>query len=359
MSFLNSRKILVTGGTGFKGSWLCAILSRHGANILDVSLGSFFEPSLFDVMSMSLSVDSIRSDINDLPSLKKIFSDFQPEIVFHLAAEALVGASYLNPKKTFETNVMGSLNILEAVRSCESVKSVIMVTTDKCYSPKEWVWGYREIDPLGGNDPYSASKAAAEIMTHSYTTSFFSSNERKVGISTVRAGNVIGGGDWSIGRIVPDIMMAIHKDKTLQLRNKMSIRPWQHVMSPLFGYIELAIKQFNDPDFYSGAWNFGPEPTSICSVGDLLEKIIDNMGVNIKINYIGSEDIKETSILKLDSSKADSLLECGCRISIDETIKLTCEWYNAFFSNVNMDIFTINQIKECMQSNLISMHSMS
>ena len=255
---LRGKRVLVTGDTGFKGSWLSLWLHRIGANVLGLALPPKTERDHFNVLGLGKVISHVDCDIRDLAELEKATADFKPEVVFHLAAQALVKHSYSNPKATFDTNVGGSVNVLELVRQSPSVRALVYVTSDKCYRNKQWVWGYRENDELGGEDPYSASKAAAEMVFSAYLKSFFETRET-LGAASVRAGNAIGGGDWADDRLVPDCIRALSSGEPIILRNPAAIRPWQHVLEPISGYIRLAGQLMEEPSRYSGAWNFGPE----------------------------------------------------------------------------------------------------
>ena len=256
-NFYKDKTVLLTGATGFKGSWMALWLYEMGANVIDYSLAPLTDEDHFNLLKLENKITHIQGDILDLNKLTDVFNKYNPEIVFHLAAQALVRLSYDNPKLTFDTNVAGSVNVLEAIRASDSVRSFVYVTSDKAYKNKEWTWGYRENDELGGHDPYSASKAAAEIVFSSYNDSFFS-KKADIGVGTVRAGNVIGGGDWALDRIIPDCIRSLRANKPIVIRNPHATRPWQHVLEPLSGYLLLGMKLYQDPDNYSGAWNFGP-----------------------------------------------------------------------------------------------------
>ena len=261
-NFYKDKTVLLTGATGFKGSWMAIWLYEMGANVIDYSLAPLTDEDHFILLNLENKITHIQGDILDLNKLTDVFNKYNPEIVFHLAAQALVQFSYDNPKHTFDTNVAGSVNVLEAIRASGSVRSFVYVTSDKAYKNKEWTWGYRENDELGGHDPYSASKAAAEIVFSSYNDSFFSKNP-DIGVGTVRAGNVIGGGDWALDRIIPDCIRSLRSNMPIVIRNPHATRPWQHVLEPLSGYLLLGMRLYQDPDTYSGAWNFGPNENNM------------------------------------------------------------------------------------------------
>ena len=280
--FWEKKRVLITGHTGFKGSWLSLWLTSMGAEVVGYALPPTTLPSLFETLNInSLIKTSAYSDIRDLFAIKKVMAEFSPQIVIHMAAQPLVRLSYSHPVETYETNVIGTANLLEAVRSVGGVKAVISVTTDKCYENREWVWPYRESEAMGGHDPYSSSKGCAELVVAAYRSSYFNPFEYKqhgVGIATARAGNVIGGGDWSKDRLIPDILNAINLGTSVQLRNPNAIRPWQHVLEPLHGYLTLAEKLYDDGQNFSDAWNFGPEQADCVSVLDIANKLIEISG---------------------------------------------------------------------------------
>ena len=324
--FYKGKTVLLTGHTGFKGSWMAYWLSEMGAKVIGYALPPENEDDHFNLLQLNKKITHIEADILDGDKLKEVFETYQPEIVFHLAAQALVRFSYDNPKLTFDTNVAGSVNVLEAIRESKSVKSFVYVTSDKAYKNKEWTWGYRENDELGGHDPYSASKAAAEIVFSSYTDSFFSKNPN-IGVGTVRAGNVIGGGDWALDRIIPDCIRALSDNKPIVIRNPHATRPWQHVLEPLSGYLLLGVRLYENPDQYSGAWNFGPEIKSIKTVKELSQKVISVFGsgsIDIQYNETANH---EASILHLNCDKSNAKLNWYPTWDFEETIERTVNWY--------------------------------
>jgi len=323
------KTVLVTGHTGFKGSWLSIWLTELGANVLGYALEPYTRDDIFVVAGVERKIKSNFGDIRDFDKLKGIFDKYHPEIVFHLAAQPLVRLSYQQPKITYDTNIGGTVNLLECCRACDPVKVIINVTSDKCYENKEWVWGYRENDALGGYDPYSSSKACSEIITASYRSSFF-----KVGnkfLSSVRAGNVIGGGDWREDRLVPDCIRALKKGERVGVRSPCSVRPWQHVLEPLSGYLLLASRMFQDGEKYSGAWNFGPYHGSVIAVEELARKLIDYWGSGQykDLSQQSSQAPHEASILMLDISKAINQLNWAPALDVNEAIRLTVDWYKA------------------------------
>ena len=320
------KRVLVTGDTGFKGSWLSLWLHELGADVVGYALPPERDEDHFNAIGLNKKIHHIDGDIRDFGLLKVVFDDFHPEFLFHLAAQALVKFSYEDPKLTFDTNVGGSINILEAVRSTPSLRSMIYVTSDKCYKNKEWIWGYRENDELGGHDPYSASKAAAEIIFSAYMDSFL--NEREgFGAASVRAGNVIGGGDWAQDRIVPDCVKALRSGQPVMVRNPNSTRPWQHVLEPLSGYLLLAAKIYRNPVACSGAWNFGPKGELIRTVRDLVERIVDFWGKG-KIQVETQHDAPhETRLLHLNCDKAQQFLGWHPRWDFGGAVDATAHWY--------------------------------
>ncbi len=342
-SFFSGKKVLITGHTGFKGSWLTQILLNLGADVVGCALKPHTNPNLFEILELEKNVSNYYVDIRRYGDVKRVFEKEQPEIVFHLAAQPLVRSSYDDPLYTYETNVIGTANILQAIKETEGVKSAVIITTDKVYENKEWVWAYREIDELGGHDPYSTSKACAELVVRSYIRAFF--NNEDVFVATARAGNVIGGGDWSKDRLVPDIVRTVFGGgKQICLRNPMSIRPWQHVLEPLIGYMLLAKRLYNGERNFVGAWNFAPDDESFITVEELTKKAIDVLGVECNCVVKKDNEKHETKILKLDASKAKTYLGWRPVINIDETIKWTFEWYKRYYKGQDMIKFTNEQI---------------
>ena len=350
--FWLGKKVLITGHTGFKGAWLSLYLKRLGAELCGVSLPPPTAPSLFELVNLKDQVKSEYCDIRDIKSLRRIFTEFKPEIVFHLAAQPLVGLSYEDPIETYDVNVMGTLYVLEAIRHTESVKSAVMITTDKCYENKEWVWGYREKDELGGHDPYSSSKAAAEILIKSYRDSYFKTSKREINIASVRAGNVIGGGDWAVDRLIPDIFKTITQKKEFELRNPNAVRPWQHVLDPLTGYILLAKKLYEGQEDYTGAWNFGPDYKQTKTVGEIIDYVQSNLKNNFAVNSKEQNTYKETTFLKLDSAKSNSRLNWKSIWDINKTLQKTVEWYLSFDKDFDVLELTNSQIDEYIRDSL-------
>lgn len=324
------KNVLVTGHTGFKGSWLCIWLMKLGANVAGYALDPVNTEDNFAVTGLKDRMRDIRADVRDLEALQKVFSQVRPEFVFHLAAQPLVRYSYENPIQTYATNVMGTLNVLECIRCCDSVKVGVMITTDKCYENKEQLWGYRENDALGGYDPYSSSKGCAEILTASYRNSYMNSKEyarHGKSVSTARAGNVIGGGDWATDRIIPDAIRALKEKRPVEVRNPEATRPWQHVLEPLNGYIGLAAKMYEKGEEYSGAWNFGPDYESVCPVKTVVEAVIETWGNGSWCRAEEQSPHHEAGSLSLDCTKAKALLGWKPKLKLKDAVKYTVEWY--------------------------------
>ena len=326
LSAVRGKRVLITGHTGFKGAWLAFWLKELGARVRAIALRPEYQGSLFERLQLQNSIQSEFTDIRDYSNVRRAFSEFQPEYVFHLAAQALVIRSYDDPKLTFDTNIGGSVNVLEAVRVTKSVRSVIYVTSDKCYLNKEWVWGYRENDELGGHDPYSASKAAAELVFSSYRDSFFR-NRENLGIASVRAGNVIGGGDRSTNRIVPDCIRALEQGVPIVLRNPSATRPWQHVLEPLSGYLALAIRLWDEPKSFSGSWNFGPDSYAVHSVREVAEALVSSWGAGQIDCPQTQAGLHEAGLLQLNIDKAKQQLHWRPRWKFARGVRETAEWY--------------------------------
>lgn len=327
LDLFKGKSVFITGHTGFKGSWLSCWLTQLGARVTGYALAPEYDGCLFDRLALHQHMNHIVGDVRDADKLKSSMQTAQPDFVFHLAAQALVRRSYNEPITTFGTNVMGSVNLLEAVRACDSVRSLVYITSDKCYMNKEWVWGYRETDELGGPDPYSASKAAAELVFRSYYLSYFK-NRDNFGCGTTRAGNVIGGGDRSLDRIVPDIVRAVERNMPVTLRSPQATRPWQHVLDPVYGYMTLAAHLYHSPEIYNGeGWNFGPPPSSIRTVKDLAERLVNKWpGTAVKIDQ-PKDAPHEATLLHLSIEKAQSYLQWYPRYHFDEAVDVTGAWY--------------------------------
>ena len=327
------RRVLVTGHSGFKGSWLAAWLLRLGARVCGISLRPVYEPNHYSLLDLDL--ESEWSNVRESGEVRSIFADFRPEIVFHLAAQALVRPSYEEPALTFATNVMGTVNVLEACRETSSVRAVVIVTSDKCYENREWVWGYRENDAMGGFDPYSASKGCAELVTAAYRRSFFApetfGKKHSTLVASARAGNVIGGGDWAADRLVPDLMRSAAAHREEALRNPDAVRPWQHVLEPLSGYLQLAGKLYEGKTEFADAWNFGPAPTAAGTVKEAAAAL-QRSWPEVRFRAAGDPDAPhEARLLRLDCSKAQSLLHWHGVWEPETAFRRTAEWYRDFY----------------------------
>ena len=342
-SFWQGRRVLVTGHTGFKGSWLTLWLAELGAKVTGYALPPVGTTNLFEQARVGDKVESVVADIRDAERLLQVMRDAQPEVVLHLAAQSLVRASYDAPVETFSVNVMGTTHVLEATRHVPSVRSVVIVTTDKCYENREWVWGYREGDSLGGLDPYSASKACAELVTSAYRRSFFAT--RPIGIASVRAGNVIGGGDWATDRIVPDIIRAALVGESVLVRNPASTRPWQHVLDVLHGYLVLAERLAGDPTRFADAWNFGPAPDDVRAVRDLAETICSRWGAGARWHHEAVEQPHEARALTLDSTKARTALGWRPTLAFESAVHWTVDWYKAHRDAADLAVTTLDQVR--------------
>lgn len=338
---MKGKIVLVTGHTGFKGAWLTIWLKELGANVIGYSLDPATDQDVFVLSAISKDIVDIRGDIRDFQTLKEVFDTYKPEIVFHLAAQPLVKRSYLEPRYTYEVNVMGTMNVLEAMRLSDSAKIGVFITSDKCYENKEWYWSYRENDPVGGYDPYSSSKGCCELLVASYRNSYFHVDEfqrHRKAVATVRAGNVIGGGDWSQDRIIPDAIRALQSDRKIDIRSPHSIRPWQHVIEPIGGYLRLAAKLGEEPAAFSGAWNFGPDASNVTSVEELVSIVVSKWGKGAYALDSNHAQVHEAKLLTLDSSKAKYELKWQPKWNVEETIARTVEWYKKYSSENVYDL---------------------
>ena len=342
-SLYSGKRVFVTGHTGFKGTWLVSLLKELGAEIKGYALEPLSTPNHFDLLDLKNNIEHVFGDIRDLQNLNTAIQNFKPEFVFHLAAQALVKESYKNPVNTFDTNIMGSINLLEAVRKCDSVRSLVYITSDKCYENVEWPWGYRENDPLGGQDPYSASKGAAELVFSAYARSYFSSRTN-FGAASVRAGNVIGGGDWAADRIIPDCIRAIENNTPILLRNPKSTRPWQHVLEPINGYLLLGARLYSNPNHFEGSWNFGPATSKTPTVEQVAKMLIKYIGKGaIKIEETFNKQ-HEANLLQLNCDKAEQLLGWCPKWDVEKTLARTAEWYKVYMDGRNIENITKEQI---------------
>lgn len=343
-AFWAGKTVLVTGHTGFKGSWLCLMLQNMGAKVVGYALQPPTTPSMFEVAQVANGMVSIIDDVRDGTRLQQVFSEHQPEIVLHLAAQALVRYSYANPVETYATNVMGTVNVLEAARHTPSVRSVVNVTTDKCYENREWVWGYRENEPMGGFDPYSSSKGCSELVTAAYRNSFFSS-EGSAAVASARAGNVIGGGDWALDRLIPDIMRSIIENRPVLIRSPHAIRPWQHVLEPLSGYLVLAEKLYSSGAEFAEGWNFGPGDDDTRTVQWIVDKLTQDWGEGASWVLDQGEHPHEAHYLKLDCSKARMRLNWQPRWKLDIALHHIIAWHRAHGEGRDMRDVTLKQIE--------------
>jgi CDP-glucose 4,6-dehydratase len=338
-AFWKGKKVLITGHTGFKGSWLSIWLRTMGASVTGYALQPPTTPSLFDLARVDRGITNIKGDVRDFESLRVLTGKESPEIIIHMAAQALVRRSYKEPLDTLMTNIMGTANVLESVRSTESVRVVLVVTSDKCYRNNEWVWGYRENEPMGGHDPYSSSKACAELVTAAYRESYFPEDryaQHGVAIASVRAGNVIGGGDWAEDRLVPDTIRAFMAGKPIRIRSPQAVRPWQHVLEPLRGYLVLAQRLWEHGIKYSGAWNFGPREDDARPVSFLVDRLASLWGPGAAWEFDEGEQPGEAHCLKLDCSKARNELGYRPMLDLETALDWTVSWYKSFVYQKDM-----------------------
>lgn len=348
-SIYQNRKVLITGHTGFKGSWLSLLLHSLGADIYGYALEPPTKPSLFNEAKLDEILTSYIGEIRDLEHLQKVMLEVQPEIVIHMAAQPLVRDSYIMPVDTYSINVMGTVHLLEACRNTSSVKAIVNVTTDKCYENREWHWGYRENEPMGGFDPYSNSKGCSELVTAAYRNSYFNPNEYEnhgLAIATARAGNVIGGGDWANDRLIPDFIRAISKGEKLKIRSPYAIRPWQHVLEPLSGYLTLAEKLFTHGPSYAQAWNFGPDDSDAQNVEWITKQICDLWGKDASYEIDKNPQPHEANYLKLDCSKAKAELDWVPKWDIKTALNRIVDWHKAFLKGEDMRRITESHITE-------------
>jgi CDP-glucose 4,6-dehydratase len=342
--FWRNKRVFLTGHTGFKGSWLAIWLQSLGAEVTGFALSPPTKVNLFDLANVSTGMKSIIGDIRNQPSLLISMMAAQPEVVIHMAAQPLVTDSYDYPVETYHTNVMGTVHVLEAVRFTPGVKAVIVVTTDKCYENKEWQWGYRENEPMGGHDPYSSSKGCAELVTAAYRKSYFKLQD--IAVATARAGNVIGGGDWAKGRLVPDILEAFDENKIVVIRNPNAIRPWQHVLEPLSGYLTLAENLYTNGQEYAEGWNFGPNDDDARSVQWIVENLVKTWGHEANWKQDHEVHLHEANFLKLDISKAKARMGWQPRWTLAEALESIINWHQAWLRNEDMKMFCLKQISQ-------------
>jgi len=343
--FWKDKTVFITGHTGFKGSWLSIWLQNLGANVIGYSLAPPTTPSLFEVSKVAHGMVSLHGDILNLEQMQKAFAQYRPNIVIHMAAQSLVRYSYIRPVETYSTNVMGTVHVLETIRQSHGVKAVVIVTSDKCYENREWVWGYRENESMGGYDPYSNSKACAELVTSAYRQSFLNKEGNAVAVASVRAGNVIGGGDWATNRLIPDIVRAVTEKRPVLIRSPHSIRPWQHVLEPLYGYLLLAERLYQDGGAYAEGWNFGPSDEDARPVQWIVERFAEIWGEGASWTIDHGAHPHEANYLKLDCSKAKSRLNWQPRWTLAQALEHIATWYKAYVRGENMREFTQAQIK--------------
>lgn len=351
-TFWRGKKVLLTGHTGFKGGWLSLWLQQLGAEVTGYALQPPTNPSLYEVANVARGMSSIIGDIRDATALAKAMRDAEPEFVIHMAAQPLVRRSYIDPVETYSTNVMGTVHLLEAVRRAPSVRAVVNVTSDKCYDNKEWVWGYRENEPMGGFDPYSSSKGCAELVTSAYRNSYFNPTnygEHHVALASVRAGNVIGGGDWADDRLIPDILRAVSDGRPVVIRNPHAIRPWQHVLEPLSGYLQLAQRLYEQGVSHAEGWNFGPDEEDAQPVQWIVERITEKWGEGATWQLDAGDHPHEAHYLKLDCSKAKMRLDWQPRWHLERALELTVAWQRAWLAKEDMRHFTLQQIEQYAQ----------
>lgn len=346
-AFWKNKKVLVTGHTGFKGSWLTLWLQTLGAQVVGYSLAPPTKPALFDVASVADGISSNIADICDLQNLESVFNQHRPEIVIHMAAQTLVQHSYVDPVETYSTNVMGTVNVLEAIRNSRSVRVAVCITSDKCYENREWLWRYRECDRLGGHDPYSSSKACAELAMSAYRSSYFSADtfeKHNVALASARAGNVIGGGDWAKDRLIPDIIKAMVKSRPVIIRSPTSIRPWQHVLDPLSGYLRLAEELWTHGPEFAQSWNFGPNDEEVRPVSWVADYLIDLWGCGAHWELDSTQRPHEAKYLKLDCSKTKQLLDWSPKLQLSMALEWVVDWYRAYECGEDMRRVTEAQI---------------
>ena len=348
IGFWKDKKVFLTGHTGFKGSWMSLWLQNMGVLVKGYSLDVNTKPALFTEANVAKEMESEIGDIRNLDQLTKSMVSFNPDILIHMAAQPLVRLSYEEPVDTYTTNVIGTVNVLEAARKCKKLKSIVIVTTDKCYENNEWEWGYRETDPMGGYDPYSSSKGCAELVTSAYRRSFFSS-EDTASLASARAGNVIGGGDWAENRLIPDILRAFGKSEPVVIRNPLSTRPWQHVLEPLSGYLVLAQELYLKGDEFAEGWNFGPNDNDCKPVSWILDELVKIWRSDARWKLDINDNPHEAGFLKLDCSKAATRLKWKPKLDLSQTLKLIVSWQEAYYDHKDMKDKCIEEINSFMK----------
>lgn len=348
--FWNSKSVLITGHTGFKGSWLSLWLQKLGARVTGYALPANISPSMFEVTHVAEGMTSIEGDICDLNHLKSIFREYSPEIVIHMAAQSLVRYSYQYPVETYTTNVIGTVNLFEAIRATPGIRAVLNVTSDKCYDNKEWNWGYRENEALGGYDPYSSSKACSELVTAAYRNSYFSNQDDSPVIASARAGNVIGGGDWAQYRLIPDIIKSLSASKPVYIRNPSAVRPWQHVLEPLNGYLTLLERMYESGTRFEGPWNFGPDSVDSMPVSWIADVLCRQWSDDARWESDDASHPHEAGLLRLDSTRARIHLGWRPDISMTRRISQAADWYRAYQNQCDMHKYTMTELSEYEQS---------
>jgi CDP-glucose 4,6-dehydratase len=346
-AFWNKKKIFLTGHTGFKGTWLSLWLQSMGCEVTGYALPPETNPNLFEMANVADGMNSVTGNVQDFEHLQSAITAAQPDIVLHLAAQALVRYSYDHPVETYATNVMGTVNLLEACRTVPSIRSIVIVTSDKCYENREWERGYVETDAMGGHDPYSSSKGCSELVASAYRNSFFSGDDSNCAVASGRAGNVIGGGDWALDRIVPDTLMAFMRGEAASIRNPNAVRPWQHVLEPLHGYLLLTERLYKEGRTFADGWNFGPADESSVPVGTMVQKMEEIWGGDVRAEInVDPNAVHEATLLRLDCAKAAERLNWHPKLTLDPTLEWTVEWYRALHQGADMRAFTIDQIKQ-------------
>lgn len=348
------RRVLLTGHTGFKGAWLSLWLQRLGAQVTGVALEPPTQPNLFETARVAIGMRSMQIDVRDNARLHDVVSEARPEVVIHMAAQSLVRRSYAEPADTYSTNIMGTVNVLEAVRRTGSARVFINVTSDKCYENRQWVWGYREDEPMGGSDPYSSSKGCSELVTAAYRRSFFSGNGARTAVATARAGNVIGGGDWAEDRLVPDFFRALKDGNELLIRNPDAVRPWQYVLEPLAGYLMLAQALWQEPGNFAEAWNFGPSAEDEWPVRRVVQQLASHWGPGLRWTTDAAHHPAEARYLKLDCAKARARLGWQPRVALDEALGLITGWFRAYFARADIREATLREIDSYQSRKVIT-----
>lgn len=342
-AFWQGKRVFLTGHTGFKGSWLSLWLQSMGAQVKGFALEPPTTPALFNEAKVGAGMESEIGDIRDLAAISASMKGFNPDILIHMAAQPLVRLSYREPVETYATNVMGTVHVLEAARQCTKLRAIVNVTTDKCYENREWEWGYRENEPMGGHDPYSNSKGCSELVTAAYRSSFFNAPD-SAALGTARAGNVIGGGDWADDRLIPDILRAFERQQPVAIRNPLATRPWQHALEPLSGYLVLAEKLFTEGAPFAQGWNFGPREDDVQPVEWILDHMVERWGQGASWHLDSAPQPHEAQLLKLDISKARAKLKWHPRWSLDHALDTIVDWHQAFLSGTDMHQKTLDQI---------------